>query len=149
MIISDTNTTNNISSTTNSNNNSSLKNNNKKRILIVDDEPDVISVFKMVLEMNGFEVDAYDNPLSVLSNFKPNSYGLLLLDIKMPQMNGFELYEKIRKLDDKVKVCFITAFEDYRKEFKESFPELDEAKYFIRKPKAVEDLVNHVSAILG
>ena len=149
MIISDTNTTNNISSTTNSNNNSSLKNNNKKRILIVDDEPDVIIVFKMVLEMNGFEVDAYDNPLSVLSNFKPNSYGLLLLDIKMPQMNGFELYEKIRKLDDKVKVCFITAFEDYRKEFKESFPELDEAKYFIRKPKAVEDLVNHVSAILG
>src|SRR5919198_1608965 len=147
----DTNATNNISTTTttNTNNNSGLKNNNKKRILIVDDEPDVIIVFKMVLEMNGFEVDAYDNPLSVLSNFKPNSYGLLLLDIKMPQMNGFELYKKIRKVDDKVKVCFITAYEDYRKEFKESFPELDEIKYFIRKPKAVEDLVNHVSAILG
>ena len=146
MMIGDTNATNNISPTTTNSNDNSLKN---KRILVVDDEPDVIIVFKMVLEMNGFEVDAYDNPLSVLSNFKPNSYGLLLLDIKMPQMNGFELYEKIRKLDDKVKVCFITAFEDYRKEFKESFPELDEAKYFIRKPKAVEDLVNHVSAILG
>jgi two-component system, OmpR family, response regulator ChvI len=59
-----------------------------------------------------------------------------------------ELYKKIRKLDDKVKVCFTTAYEDYRKEFKESFPELDEAKCFIRKPKAVEDLVNHVSAML-
>jgi DNA-binding NtrC family response regulator len=145
----DTNATNNISTTTTNTNNSSLKDNNKKRILIVDDEPDVIIVFKMVLEMNGFEVDAYDNPLSVLSNFKPNSYGLLLLDIKMPQMNGFELYKKIRKVDDKVKVCFITAYEDYRKEFKESFPELDETKYFIRKPTAIEDLVNHVSAILG
>jgi two-component system, OmpR family, response regulator ChvI len=149
MIMSDTNAnTNNISSTTNTNNNDSLKN-NKKRILIVDDEPDVIIVFKMVLEMNGFEVDAYDNPLSVLSNFKPNSYDLLLLDIKMPQMNGFELYKKLRTVDDKVKVCFITAYEDYRKEFKESFPELNEVKYFIRKPTAIEDLVNHVSAILG
>ena len=65
------------------------------------------------------------------------------------EMNGFELYKKLRKLDDKVKVCFITAFEDYRKPFKESFPELDEAKYFIRKPTAIQDLVNHVSEILG
>ena len=114
MMIGDTNAATNISSTTttnsNNNNNSSLKNNNKKRILIVDDEPDVIIVFKMVLEMNGFEVDAYDNPLSALDNFKPNSYGLLLLDIKMPQMNGFELYKKLRTVDDKVKVCFITAY---------------------------------------
>jgi DNA-binding NtrC family response regulator len=155
MMMGDTNaTTNNISSTTttattntNNNNNNSLKN-NQRRILIVDDEPDVIIVFKMVLEMNGFEVDAYDNALSALDNFKPNSYGLLLLDIRMPQMNGFELYKKLRKVDDKVKVCFITAYEDYRKEFKETFPELDETKRFIRKPTAVEDLVNHVSAIL-
>ena len=142
----DINATNNISSTTSNTNNNSLKNN---RILVVDDEPDVIIVFKMVLEMNGFEVDAYDNALSALDNFKPNSYGLLLLDIRMPQMNGFELYKKLRTVDDKVKVCFITAYEDYRKEFKETFPELDETKYFIRKPTAIEDLVNHVSAILG
>jgi DNA-binding NtrC family response regulator len=145
----DTNATNNISTTTTTNSNNSSLKNNKKRILIVDDEPDVISVFKMVLEMNGFEVDAYDNPLSALDNFKPNSYGLLLLDIRMPQMNGFELYKKLRTVDDKVKVCFITAYEDYRKEFKESFPELDETKYFIRKPTAIEDLVNHVAMILG
>jgi two-component SAPR family response regulator len=59
------------------------------------------------------------------------------------------LNKKLRKLDDKVKVCFITAYEDYRKEFKESFPELDEAKRFIRKPTAIEDLVNHVAMILG
>jgi two-component system, OmpR family, response regulator ChvI len=154
MMMGDTNATNNISSTTtattNSNNNNRLKNNNNKRILIVDDEPDVVSVFKMILEMSGFEVDAYDNALSALDNFKPNSYGLLLLDIRMTAMNGFELYKKIRKVDDKVKACFITAFDDYYyEEFKESFPELDEAKYFIRKPKAVEDLVNHVATILG
>jgi CheY-like chemotaxis protein len=120
-----------------------------RRILLVDDELDVISVFKMILEMNGYEVDAYTSPLTALDNFKPDFYGLLLLDIRMPAMSGFELYRKMRSVDNEVKVCFITAFEDYREEFRESFPMLDEFKYFIRKPKAVEDLVNHVATILG
>jgi two-component system, OmpR family, response regulator ChvI len=119
-----------------------------RRILLVDDEVDVISVFKMILEMNGYEVDAYTDPTSALDDFKPNFYGLLLLDIRTPTINGFELYRKMRNIDDKVSVCFITAFEDYREEFKESFPMLDEFKYFIRKPKAIEDLVNHVATIL-
>jgi two-component system response regulator ChvI len=133
----------------NNNNNNNTHPNKDKRILIVDDEPDIISVFKMVLEMNGFEVDAYNDPLLALSNFKPNSYGLLLLDIRMPKMNGFELYKKMRNIDDKIKVCFMTAFEYYHEEFKESFPMLDEEKCFIRKPKAIEDLVKHVATILG
>src|SRR5829696_2750067 len=120
-----------------------------KRILIVDDEPDVISLFKMVLEMNGYEVDAYNNPLEALSNFKPNSYGLALLDVRMAPLNGFELYKKMKNIDSRLKACFITAFEDYRQEFKESFPQLDEIKCFIRKPKAIEDLVKHVATILG
>jgi FixJ family two-component response regulator len=103
----------------------------------------------MILEMNGFEVDAYTNPLSALSNFKSNEFGLLILDIRMPNMNGFELYKKLKIIDGNVEVCFITAFEDYHEEFKESFPMLDEARHFIRKPKAIEDLVNHVATILG
>jgi two-component system response regulator ChvI len=131
---------------TNINNNNAER---PRRILVVDDDTDVISTFKMILEMNGFEVDAYTNPTLALSNFKPNSYGLLLLDIRMPVMNGFELFRKMKSIDSRVEVCFITAFEDYREEFKESFPMLDEAKYFIRKPKAIQDLVNHVATILG
>jgi DNA-binding NtrC family response regulator len=122
---------------------------NPRKILIVDDEPDITSTFDMILEMNGFEVDSYNDPLLALSNFKPNSYGLALLDIRMPKMNGFELYKEMKKIDNEIEACFITAFEDYREEFKESFPELEEAKYFIRKPKAIEDLVKHVAAILG
>jgi DNA-binding response OmpR family regulator len=117
--------------------------------LLVDDEPDITSTFEMILQMNGFEVDTYNDPLLALSNFMPNSYGLALLDIRMPKMNGFELYKKIKEIDNKIEVCFITAFEDYREEFKESFPQLEEAKYFIRKPKAIEDLVTHVATILG
>jgi two-component system, OmpR family, response regulator ChvI len=123
--------------------------NNPRKILIVDDEPDITSAFSMILEMNGFEVDTYNDPLLALSNFKPDLYGLVLLDIRMPKMNGFELYRKIKDMDNKMEVCFITAFEDYREEFKGSFPELEEAKYFIRKPKAIEDLVKHVATILG
>jgi two-component system, OmpR family, response regulator ChvI len=133
----------------NNNNNNTRHLSIPRKILIVDDDPDITSAFDMVLEMNGFEVDAYTDPSLALSNFKPNSYGLALLDIRMPKMNGFELYKKIKNIDNKIKVCFITAFEDYHEEFKESFPELDEIKCFIRKPKAIEDLVKHVATILG
>lgn len=120
-----------------------------RKILIVDDEAEIVSIFKMILEMNNFEVDGYTNPLSALSEFKPNEFGLLILDIRMPVMNGFDLFNKMKNVDNKVPACFITAFEDYRKEFEESFPVIDEAKCFIRKPKAIEDLVNHVASILG
>ena len=121
----------------------------QRKILIVDDDFDLTSMFKMVLEMNGFEVDAYNDPLSALREFRANSYGMALFDIRMPELNGFELYKKIQEKDNKMKVCFITAFEDYDDEFKQSFPELDESKCFVRKPKAVEDLVKHVATILG
>ena len=121
----------------------------QRKILIVDDDFDLTSMFKMVLEMNGFEVDAYNDPLSALREFRANSYGMALFDIRMPELNGFELYKKIQEKDNKMKVCFITAFEDYDDEFKQSFPELDESECFVRKPKAVEDLVKHVATILG
>jgi two-component system, OmpR family, response regulator ChvI len=121
----------------------------RRKILLVDDDADVVSTFQMILEMNGFEVEAYTSPISALSNFKPNKFGLLIIDIRMPVMNGFELFKKIKGIESNVEACFITAYEDYREEFKESFPMLDEAKYFIRKPKAIEDLVNHVSTLLG
>lgn len=121
----------------------------QRKILIVDDDFDLTSMFKMVLEMNGFEVDAYNDPLSALREFRANSYGMALFDIRMPELNGFELYKKIQEKDNKMKVCFITAFEDYDDEFKQSFPELDESKCFVRKPKAVEDLVKHVATIMG
>ncbi len=123
--------------------------NRSRKILIVDDEPDITSTFDMILQMNGFEVNSYNDPLLALSNFKPGLYGLALIDIRMPKMNGFEFYKKIKDIDNRIQACFITAFEDYREEFKESFPELEEAKYFIRKPKAMEDLVRHVATILG
>lgn len=82
---------------------------NIKKILIVDDESDICITFANVLEGNGFEVDTFDDPLLALQNFRKDIYDLLILDIKMNKMNGFELYKKINKIDNKVKVCFLAA----------------------------------------
>jgi two-component system sensor histidine kinase VicK len=90
-----------------------------KRIFLVDDDYDHTITFKMGLELAGFEVDAYNDSAKALSKFKPDYYDLLLIDIKMPKIDGFELYEKIREIDNKVKVWFITAYETYHKVLKE------------------------------
>jgi DNA-binding response OmpR family regulator len=111
----------------------------KNRILIVDDEQDIAQVLKMGLEKNGFAVDTYNDPLDVISNFKADSYDLLLLDIKMPKMNGFELYDKLRQIDEKAKICFITAYELYYDEFKRMFPKI-KVECFIRKPVSINNL---------
>jgi DNA-binding response OmpR family regulator len=90
----------------------------KKKVLIVDDEPDVNTVLKNVLEQSGFNAASYDNPILALDNFKACSYDLLLLDIKMPEMDGFHLYQEMKKIDRKVKVCFLTASEMYYEQFR-------------------------------
>ena len=87
---------------------------NQFRILLVDDEPDITWCFNIVLEDNGFMVDAFNDPLLALSSFKKGLYSLALIDIKMPKMNGFELSGEIRKLDEKVRISFISAFDIYK-----------------------------------
>ena len=123
----------------------------KKRILVVDDEPDNSRIFKIALEDSGFEVDAFNSPIVALSAFKPDYYDVLIFDIRMPIMNGYELYEKVKKLDDKVKVCFLTAYgEHYTEEFKARFTYTSSFSniYFIRKPIMLDDLVKKVNEII-
>ena len=119
-----------------------------KRILVVDDEHDISSSIKKGLERNGFQVDAYTDPEKALSEFKPGTYDLLLVDIRMPKLNGFELYREIKKKNDQSKICFFTAFEVYYEEFKKVFPTLD-VKCFIRKPITISDLVTHINTELN
>lgn len=114
-----------------------------KRILIVDDEKDITGTFKKALEQQDFEVITYDDPELALSQFKENWFDLLLLDLKMPKISGFELYRRLKKIDSKPKVCFITAFDVYYDEFKKVFPSL-EVKCFLRKPISMSDLVEQV-----
>jgi CheY-like chemotaxis protein len=122
----------------------------EKRILVVDDEPDNISVFSIGLEDEGFTVDTFTDPQLALSAFKAETYDLLILDIKMPNMNGFELYEKVNKIDTKLKVCFLTAFgEGYHEEFRRRFPASSFSDVnFIRKPIRINDLVKKVNDII-
>src|SRR5919106_1547577 len=132
----------------------SLRNEKKslktKRIMLVEDEDDIILLFKMILESDaGLKVDSFTDPFSALNDFKLGLYDLILIDIALPKMNGFELYHNIRKLDDGVKICFLTAGEMYYEEIrKKVFPEL-KANCFIRKPIANEDLIQKVKNLLG
>jgi CheY-like chemotaxis protein len=123
----------------------------KRKILVVDDEPDNASVFTISLEDGGFEVDTFTDPLLVLSTFKAGKrYDLLIVDIKMPNMNGFDLYDAVKKIDSKVKACFLTAFgEGYTEEFERRFPSsLFSDISFIRKPISMDDLVKKVNEVI-
>jgi CheY-like chemotaxis protein len=122
---------------------------NSEHILLVDDEEDIARLFKRALERAGFIVDMYNDPLQSLSNYRTGIYDLLLLDIKMPEMNGFELYKRIKQIDDKSKVCFMTAFEEYYDEFREIFPDLKDKECFIRKPISINDLIKSVKSHLS
>ena len=123
-----------------------MKNNN--RILIVDDEPDLTKISVMALEHYGYKVDAFNDPTEALSKYKPGSYDLIILDIKMPKMDGFELYQEIIKKDNNAKVCFLTASELYYEEFrKNEFCALDK-DLFIRKPIDNEQLAKEIDKII-
>jgi two-component system, OmpR family, response regulator ChvI len=124
-----------------------MNNDKKKSILIVDDEHDIALAFKISLENNGFVVDTFNDPEQALSNFKAGLYDLLLIDIKMPKMNGFELYREMEKIDNKAKICFITAFEVYYKSLRELFPTV-KVDCYIKKPITTDDLVQRIKSEL-
>ena len=129
----------------------------KKRILVVDDEVDITTIFKLALEKVNLHVDVYNDPLLALSDYKAGMYDLLLFDIRMPGMNGFELYRKIKDIEEeekkvkngKPRVCFITAFEEFRSEFNETFPAVDEVDCFLKKPIPMPDLIKKVKSQLS
>lgn len=127
--------------------NTTIKN---KRVMLVEDEDDIVMLFEMILGSDAeLKIDSFTEPFAALNNFISGLYDLIMIDVTMPKMNGFELYYKIRKLDDKVKVCFLTAGEMYDEEIrKETFPELD-TNCFIRKPIANQDLIQRVKDILN
>ena len=118
-----------------------------KVILIVDDDPDMTSVFTLGLQDEGFEVYAYNDPLDAISEFRPNFYDLLLVDINMPKINGIELSRQLLELDSKVKICFITAGEANIEVFRELYPSRD-LGCFIKKPVTIDQLVRRVKAEL-
>ena len=130
----------------------------KKRILLVDDEPDITISISAVLESNDLEVTSYNDPVLALSSFKPHHYDLVMLDVKMPKIDGFQLHNEIKKIDNRTKVCFITAadkknYEDLEgpdqqsEDYKEKLQPYCELKkdMFLQKPISNDDLVNEIN----
>jgi CheY-like chemotaxis protein len=125
----------------------------KNPILLIDDEYDITLTIKSILEEAGFKVDSFTDPIIALNNYKINFYDLAILDIKMPKMDGFELYVRIREQDPKVKVCFLTAsefyYEKFRKKYFSELVKLLDKEYFIQKPIKKGDLIKYITTIIN
>jgi two-component system, OmpR family, response regulator ChvI len=120
----------------------------KKRILIVDDDPDILTTYKKGLEESElFEVDTFTDPEETLSNFKKGLYDFLIIDIRLPKIDGFELYDKMKAIDNKVKICFITAYEINYRALRQVFPE-PKLECFIQKPIEIGKLVERIKSEL-
>src|SRR5688500_5137495 len=121
----------------------------QKKILAVDDEADLTMLCSLALEYDGFKVDTFNDPQEALSSYKPDFYDLIILDIKMPKMDGFQLYDEIKKKDQKAKVCFLTASELYYEEFRKREYNAIDKNLFIRKPIENEELLKEVDRIIS
>jgi DNA-binding response OmpR family regulator len=121
----------------------------QKRILVVDDEPDLTLLCRLALEYHGFKVDTFNDPQRALSNYKPSYFDLVILDITMPKMDGFQLYDEIKKKDQKAKVCFLTASELYYEEFRKKEYNAIDKNLFLRKPIENELLLNEVNRLIS
>ena len=128
------------------NDNALTSQNTKNRILVVDDEPDITLTLKAGLETVGlFDVDAFDDPESALKSFKSDFYALILIDIMMPKVSGFELYEQLKKVDPNIKVCFLTASEMYYERNRGIEHCALNKDLFLQKPISTNDLVMEVN----
>lgn len=117
------------------------------KIAVVDDERDIAETIKRGLELMGFRADSFTDPEVALRGFSPGSYDLMVIDIRMPKLTGFELFRELRKKDPKVKVIFLTAFEMYYEEFRKMFPSID-VRAFVRKPVTIAVLASQIKSQL-
>jgi DNA-binding response OmpR family regulator len=120
----------------------------RKKILVVDDEADLTMLSRLALEYHGFEVDTFNDAQEALLNYRPDYYDLAILDIKMPKMDGFKLYDEIKKKDHKAKICFFTASELYYEKFRKREYDAIDKTLFIQKPINTEELLEEVNRII-
>jgi CheY-like chemotaxis protein len=110
------------------------------RIIVIDDQPDIVAILKQGLKREGFDVVGYTDPTEALSNFAHHRFDVVLMDIRMPQMNGLELFRRMRAIDKDVLICFVTAYEYFRRRFESAYPE-EQTSCFIPKPLKIDRLV--------
>ena len=119
-----------------------------QRILLVDDEHDVNLTISLILEENGFKVDSFTDAFQALENFTAGLYDLVLLDVKLPTMDGFSLCEEMKKTDDKVRICFLTAADrTYYEILRKHYPSIKD-NYVIHKPVDNDSLLSLIKSVL-
>lgn len=111
--------------------------------MIVDDEADITSILKLGLRKFGFDAEVFNDPNEALSHFKPNYYAVIILDIRMPGMMGFELARRIWAQDPNARICFCSSFEIYENEASKVFVNL-KTHCFIKKPIMPNELAKHI-----
>ena len=121
----------------------------ERKILLVDNEPDVTYAIESVLEDNGFDVDSFNDPVLASATYKQNYYDLILLDIKMPKMDGFVLYDRLKSIDPAIKICFLTAGEMYHDEIREVEHLALNKDLFLQKPISNDDLIREIKKRIG
>ena len=114
--------------------------------MLVDDDQDITNLFKIFLENNGYNVDAYTNPIDALNNFRKQRHDLIILDLKMPKMNGMTLYKKIKEIDDKIIICLTSTDKSLIQDLQKGI--IDIEKIVIYKPILLKDLKNKIDSIL-
>jgi DNA-binding response OmpR family regulator len=124
-----------------------LSTKNNKKIMIIDDDKDITNLFSIFLEHNGYIVNAYTNPVEAFNNFRKNSHDLIVLDLKMPKMDGMTLYHKIKAIDGKVRICFTTADINYIEDLRKGIIDID--KIVLYKPVLLKDLKNKIDLLLS
>ena len=123
-----------------------------KNILLVDNEADITYALENALENYGYSIESFNDSMLALNSYKSNFYDLVILDIKMPKMDGFELYNKIKERDPEVKICFLTASELFYEEFRKTRYMLGEKlgeEYFIQKPIKTDELVQKMNVLMN
>ena len=118
----------------------------KKRVLLIDDDKDINNLFKIYLEKNGrYQIDAYTDPVNALYYFKKGLYDLVLLDLKMPQIDGITMYQQLKKIDNNTSICLITADIAHLEQLKEKIPNIE--KYVIYKPILLKNLKEKIDSL--
>jgi DNA-binding response OmpR family regulator len=115
--------------------------------MIIDDDKDITDLFSIFLEYNGYIINAYTNPVEAFNNFRKNSHDLIILDLKMPKMDGMILYHKIKEIDDKVIICLTTADISYIENLRKGI--IDIEKIVLYKPVLLKDLKNKIEWLLS
>jgi DNA-binding response OmpR family regulator len=127
------------------------KSSHSQKILVVDDEQDIVFTLKTILTEAGFSVDAFTNPSVAFEMFRPEKYELIILDIRMPGLNGFELYMKLLEQDNSIKVLFLTAVNEFSMyaKFKNSVSPMSGKRYYLQKPVDLTKLLQRVDDMLS